>query len=129
MKRRTPKYLTYQDYVIKDGIFIGEFERLYQDYDDPWFQSVKEREAPDKTIALHLIKKLKIKKVIELGCGLGYFTNEIGKIGVEVLGIDISRTAIRKARSMFPMCRFLTCDVLNYGIYRSFQPNLIVMAS
>ena len=29
----------YQDYVIKDGKFIGKFEEMYQKFDDPWHQS------------------------------------------------------------------------------------------
>ncbi len=30
------KYSKYQDYVIKDGELVGEFEKMYQDFDDPW---------------------------------------------------------------------------------------------
>ena len=26
----------YQDFVIKDGKFIGDFEKCYQNFDDPW---------------------------------------------------------------------------------------------
>ena len=26
----------YQDLVIKDGIFIGKFNKLYEQYSDPW---------------------------------------------------------------------------------------------
>ena len=33
----------YQDYVIKDGKFIGDFEGMYRNFDDPWHQS---REDP-----------------------------------------------------------------------------------
>lgn len=128
MRRKTPKYPSYQDYVIHDGTFIGEFENMYQDYEDPWFQTVKEQWASDKAIAINLMRKLKVKKVMELGCGLGYFTHEIAKTGVEVLGIDISQTAIRKARSTFPQCNFLVSDILNYSVYRSFKPDLIIMA-
>lgn len=28
----------YHDYVIKDGVFIGKFEEMYQKFDDPWHQ-------------------------------------------------------------------------------------------
>ena len=30
------KKKNYQDYVIKNGKFIGEFEKCYQDFKDPW---------------------------------------------------------------------------------------------
>lgn len=26
----------YQDFVIKDGQFIGQFEKMYQKFKDPW---------------------------------------------------------------------------------------------
>ena len=29
----------YQDYVIKDGEFVGDFEGMYRDCENPWLQS------------------------------------------------------------------------------------------
>ncbi len=29
----------YSDYFIKNGKFVGEFELMYQQCDDPWYQS------------------------------------------------------------------------------------------
>ena len=26
----------YQDYVIKDGALVGDFDGLYRDFEDPW---------------------------------------------------------------------------------------------
>ena len=77
MTSNVPKYPSYQDYVIKDGNIIGEFEQMYQDFDDPWEQGAKEEWASEKIVALKMIEKLKPKKVIELGCGHGHFTNRI----------------------------------------------------
>lgn len=37
---RPKKYQRYQDYVIRDGRLVGEFEEMYRDFDDPWGQSV-----------------------------------------------------------------------------------------
>lgn len=31
--------MRYQDYVIKDGKLVGNFEEMYQDFLDPWHQS------------------------------------------------------------------------------------------
>lgn len=31
--------MRYQDYVIKDGQFVGNFEQMYQNFLDPWHQS------------------------------------------------------------------------------------------
>ena len=51
------KYGCYQDYVIKDGRLIGEFEGMYQDFDDPWEQTTREKYALEKLIGLELLSK------------------------------------------------------------------------
>jgi len=117
-----------QDYIIKDGVFIGAFEELYRDIEDPWDQSTIEAHRSEKAIALKLIEQLGVKRVLELGCGLGYFTRQIAALGVDVLGLDISETAIARARSMHPGCRFQVGDILDGEVYRRFEPELIVMA-
>ena len=33
--------MKYQDLVIKNGKFVGEFEKMYQEFSDPWNQSVE----------------------------------------------------------------------------------------
>ena len=50
------KYKKYQDYVVKDGKHIGEYEELYQDFDDPWQQNKKEKFASEKAVCINLIK-------------------------------------------------------------------------
>ena len=39
MVKNNNKTNRYQDYVIKDGKFIGDFEKMYQNCSDPWEQS------------------------------------------------------------------------------------------
>ncbi len=128
MAKANPKYPHYHDYVIKGSKLVGEFEEMYRDYDDPWEQTTREEWTSEKAIALHLIKKLKAKKVIELGCGLGHFTNKIAKLGVDVLGIDISKTAIEKAKTQYSNCNFAVGDVLDFDLYREYKPDIIIMA-
>ena len=56
-----PKYERYQDYVIQDGRLIGEFEQMYQDFDDPWHQTVHEQFASEKAVGINLLSRLKAK--------------------------------------------------------------------
>ena len=77
MPKSHPKYSRYQDYVIRDGRFVGEFEEMYLDYEDPWHQTQRELWASDKAVALNLIRKVGAKRVMEVGCGLGRFTKRI----------------------------------------------------
>lgn len=127
------KHPRYQDYVIKDGKFIGEFEQMYQDFDDPWEQKSKENFASEKAVAINWCQKLSSEqqrplKVIELGCGFGIFTNNLKKAGCNVLGMDISNTAVEKAKLTYPDCHFLTGDILDFQIYEKFKPDVFILA-
>ena len=96
----------YQDYVIKDGKFVGKFEEMYQKFQDPWEQSTREKNSYEKLIGLEIIKNNNFTNVIELGCGLGHYTNLIKSISNKVTGIDISETAIEKAKKIIPTVAF-----------------------
>lgn len=122
------KHPKYQDYVIKDGKLIGEFEQMYRDFPDPWEQINREQNRTEKAIAIHLLKKVKANRVIELGCGLGHYTHELATNGFDVLGIDIAPTAIKKATASFPDCKFQTGDILDFEIYEKNKPDAIVMS-
>lgn len=128
MTAKKAKYPRYQDYVIKDGQLVGEFEQMYRDYEDPWEQTTREEWVSEKAVALNVIRRLRAHKVIELGCGLGYFTKRIADLGVDVLGVDVSETAIRKARARCQDVNFVVGDILDFAIYREYRPDVIVMA-
>lgn len=66
--------------------------------------------------------------MLELGCGLGYFTQAIYKTGVSATGIDISPTAIMEAQKLHPNCNFIASDILDFSIYENIKPDCIVMA-
>ncbi len=40
-------------------------------------------------------------KILEVGCGLGYFTYALAKAGYDVLGIDVSDEAIKEAKERY----------------------------
>jgi SAM-dependent methyltransferase len=124
-----PKHPRYQDYVIKDGKLVGEFEEMYRDHVDPWDQTTREAFSAEKAIALNAISALKPATVMELGCGLGHFTSKIKALGVSrVVGIDISATAIEKARGTHTSCEFAIGDILDFHLYEKYNPDVIVLA-
>ncbi len=97
---------SYHDYVIKDGKLIGQFEEMYQKFDDPWMQSDQPNQY-SRTMAIMNIKRYKISSLIEVGCGLGYYANRIHQeTGIIPYSIDISPTAIEKAKTLFPQLNF-----------------------
>jgi predicted TPR repeat methyltransferase len=106
----------YQDYVIKNGEFVGAFDEMYKEASEvPWHQ---DRTAYslivdiDLTILKHNLKNHN-KEILDVGCGLGYVTNRIKEIvpGSNITGVDVSSEAIRKAQKMFPHLAFETCDL------------------
>jgi SAM-dependent methyltransferase len=114
----------YQDYVIRDGQLIGEFEPMYQRFADPWHQTTAEHStlSQSKNATLVNLRKYGIRSVVEFGCGLGYLTNMIRTCtNAEVLGVDISETAVKKARATFPSCRFTVDSVCNLPAYSEYD--------
>lgn len=123
------KYSRYQDYVIRDGEFVGDFESMYQDHEDPWHQSAPVY-TPEKLHLLATIKRLSIKqevRIIDIGCGLGAFTVEMFSLGLPTLGIDLSPTAISKASNINPGPKYAVGDLKSYELFESFRPTLFVM--
>ncbi len=99
----------FQDYVIKDGRFIGAFEQMYRDCADPWGQDTHRSFAD--SVALSIISGRADQRVLDLGCGKGAFTSRMRQfITGRIVALDISGTAVQAARSRFPEIEFLEAD-------------------
>jgi len=108
----------YHDYVFKDGCLVGKFEDMYKYSSEiPWHQD-KQAYKVFADIDIAILKQFKYDSVCEIGCGLGYFTDRLQKElsysrrSSKVTGIDISQTAIKKARELFPQITFIKSDLL-----------------
>ena len=96
----------YHDYVIRDGQFIGAFEEMYRNVADPWHQSSQPNPYSRMAGILH-IQRTGARSVLECGSGLGYFADQVHRAtGIVPQGIDVSPTAVEKARTNFPHLRF-----------------------
>jgi len=109
----------YQDYVIKDGKFVGQFEEMYQKSSEiPWHQDENAHGVfsdIDIAVLRHMHSRHQLKMVADIGCGLGFFTNRVAEEVLssrDIHGFDISFTAIQKARQLFPQLQFSTFDIL-----------------
>ncbi len=63
---------------------------------------------------LELLKKTDYASVLDIGCGLGDFTQMLRDEGYEVTGIDSSEQMIRAARKRHPECRFVHANAVDY---------------
>lgn len=104
---------TYHDYVIKDGKFIGKFDEMYSEFNDPWTQSTQPNKYSRMAGIIH-IKNFNIKTILECGCGLGYYADWIKhETNITPKSIDVSSVAIEKAKQLFPELDFEVADISN----------------
>lgn len=116
--------MKYQDLVIKNGKFIGKFEELYSNFDNPWNQADLNyvNNSISRQTVINFIKIFNIKKIVEVGCGLGHTQNFIFKnTNIDILGIDISKSGIEKARNNYPNLNFKVENVKNICNYPSYD--------
>lgn len=107
---------SYHDYAIKDGKLIGKYDEMYQKFEDPWIQSTQPNKY-SRQMAIMNIKRFNIKTIVEYGCGLGYYADWIHKeTGIVCKSIDISETAIKKAKEKFPHLNFETGNILDLDL-------------
>ncbi|MBL7205976.1 MAG: class I SAM-dependent methyltransferase [Candidatus Aenigmarchaeota archaeon] len=89
------------------------FDKVYENNNAPWTL-----EKPPKQL-VELIESRKIKpcKVIDIGCGDGFYSIYLASKGFDVLGIDFSERAIKNAKENAKKVgvniRFLVMDAMN----------------
>ena len=102
----------YHKYVFdtNNRKFVGHFEEMYQNEDcnnyDSWFQ--EDLTHLGKQISLTLLNRYNFNSILDIGCGKGTFTHLLKKANNQVIGTDISETAIMKAKSKYRGVEFLT---------------------
>lgn len=114
----------YHDYVIKNGKFVGKFEEMYQSCEDPWNQSDQSSiiNSASRNATNIFIRKFNIHSIVEFGCGLGHTSNFThNETKVDILGVDISQSAVERASKEYPKLKFKVDDVLNIGSYSGFD--------
>jgi 2-polyprenyl-3-methyl-5-hydroxy-6-metoxy-1,4-benzoquinol methylase len=68
----------------------------------------------DEFLARHL-GDVAGKRILDLGCGHGWFTNELDRRGADVISIDDSERLLAIARSRYPTVTLEHRD-LSYGV-------------
>jgi SAM-dependent methyltransferase len=81
-----------------------EYRRIFENFyerEDPWGVRTNLREQYRYFVALKLISDRKYNYILDVGCGEGHFTNKLIKLGTKIVGVDISETAIRRAKKLY----------------------------
>lgn len=127
------------DFIFKEkngGLeFIGDFNSLYKNLDDPWYQSCQTEEpikyyykfSRDRLITQ--LKNINPKTVLEVGCGLGYVTENIqSSLNCDVLGMDVSEVAISRAIDNFPNLIFKQGDIKSENFIVEKKFDLVILS-
>jgi len=100
---------------------IGDkFEELYKGKPDPWSvkKAVSEKFRLDRLFGM--INFQNYNSILDLGCGEGVFTSKLTKLGDKITCVDISSTAIERAKhsvdSRGKQVRFLCADINNLNV-------------
>ena len=99
--------------------FVGDFEGLYRNVQDPWGQSGVSHEWGryyhfSRGRIVNLLNDLAITgPVLEVGSGHGFAANFISRSlgGIKVSGMDISYEAVGRASGNFPNIHFFQGDI------------------
>jgi SAM-dependent methyltransferase len=113
-----------------------EIRQLWDNAADGWDKKIATK-GTLRSILLEqgmsqLLKDLKRKRILDAGCGNGYFTGWLNKKGSIAQGIDFSETMINKARLLNPSCEFKCFDLnqrLEYenGFFDGIVANMLLM--
>lgn len=126
----------YQDFVIRNGQLVGDFDGLYREFDDPWHQSREDHQSDTRRmIAVDYCSRLRaahgndqVSRVVEYGCGFGYLTDTLRRRGFSAVGVDVAAGAVTKARAKNPSSVFLTRSLEDLGLLDDLDPDVVVMA-
>ncbi|HVY59179.1 MAG TPA: class I SAM-dependent methyltransferase [Xanthobacteraceae bacterium] len=109
----------YHKYVFDQAQrrLVGDFEGMYAAEDRERFDSWRSHDARHLRLrlALALVAEYNFDSVLEIGCGKGTAAQFFKRRNNRVVGIDISPTAIAKARASFPDIDFRCMDASDIG--------------
>lgn len=130
--------MKYQDFVIKDGKFVGKFEEMYKKFSDPWGlikNNLNSQNLNYQIIYNYCDKVKKIKKknfltTLEIGCGYPQISNNLCNNGFNSFGTDISKTVIVKSKKKYPKLKkkLFISNFDNYELYNKINPDIIILS-
>jgi SAM-dependent methyltransferase len=98
----------YHRYVYDERrrVLVGAFEEMYRNEERDGYDSWHQDDLSQRwrALALALIESLKPTSIIDIGCGKGAFTSRL--VASRIVGLDISETALEKARARNPRAEF-----------------------
>ena len=121
--------------------FVGDFEGFYKSDNNPWGQTGMDERLHEyytfsrskilNTIDFLINSKAESVDILEVGCGLGYVSSKLQTElsgNVNITGIDVSSTAIEKAKIIFPSLEFIVGDVCSKNLKIDKKYDIVIMS-
>jgi 2-polyprenyl-3-methyl-5-hydroxy-6-metoxy-1,4-benzoquinol methylase len=97
------------------------YERLFQRVEDPWNFRRSPYERGRLERLLLAAKRVAPKSVLEVGCAEGVFTERLLRIADQVVGLDVSETALERALQRNPRGDFRLARFEDFEMDRRFD--------
>ena len=98
----------YHRYVFDEErqVLVGAFEEMYRNEERDGYDSWHQEDLSQtwRALVLALIESRRPRTILDIGCGKGVFTSHLD--ADRIVGVDISETAIEKARMRNPRAEF-----------------------
>lgn len=94
----------YHRFVFDERGLVGDFEAMYQAEDTEGFDAWGARDPRHLRMRLvtEILSDYNFGNVLDVGCGVGTATQALKKANNRVIAVDVSPTALAKARQSFP---------------------------
>lgn len=69
-----------------------------------------------------------VSRVLEIGCGFGHLTDYLREQGFSAVGVDVSKTAVAKARKKNPSSVFMAASIDSPSLLETLDPDIIIMS-
>jgi len=103
-------------FLVKSGLDV--YDDFYADiYDYLVFSNVKDEYEIGEII--NKTTPSSQSKILDIGCGTGHHVDMLSSKGLDVIGIDISPSMIKKAKMNYPNCNFEVGDARDAEIFMS----------
>jgi SAM-dependent methyltransferase len=106
------------------------FEELWQ-RGDPWDLETSEFEQRRCARLLEILSARRYAKALEIGCAGGVFTRLLAQVADRVVALDVSPTAIERAKATWPgpeSAEFQVANIIDYDARREGPWELVVMS-
>lgn len=105
----------------------GEIIRQWNDAAQQYFLSQENSEfvQVNKSVIQHRFNKLTYDKVLDIGCGYGYYTDYFRTVGGNAIGCDGSEKMLSIAREHYPLCVFEYADIEQPLVYSDKEYDIV----